>query len=61
VVPLRLNWSLDVVNRARITNRAIAVSATATACVSSAAIALSTLILAVSLLLLRGAVWMHAT
>jgi hypothetical protein len=56
-----LNWSLDVAERARITNRSIALPAMATACVSDARIALSTLILAVSLVLLPGAVWMHAT
>jgi hypothetical protein len=56
-----LNWSPDVAERAHIANRSIALSATATACVSSVRIALSTLILAVSLVLLPGAVWMHAT
>ncbi|TPW05404.1 MAG: hypothetical protein FD125_748 [bacterium] len=58
---LQLNWSLDVAERARITNRSIALSRTATARVSDALIALNTLILAVSLVLLPGAVWMHAT
>ena len=47
--------------RAHIANRSIALPAMATACVSDARIALSTLILAVSLVLLPGAVWMHAT
>ena len=56
-----LNWSLDVAERARIANRSIAFPVMATACVSDARIALSTLILAVSLVLLPGAVWMHAT
>lgn len=57
----QLNWSLDVAERARIANRSIALSRTATARVSDALIALNTLILAVSLVLLPGAVWMHAT
>lgn len=48
-------------NRDRIVNRTIAISATATARASDVRIALSTLILAVSLVLLPGAVWMHAT
>ena len=57
----RLNRSFQLANRAHIADRTIAVMATATACVSDVRIALSTLILAVSLLLLPGAVWMHAT
>lgn len=61
VIILLLNWSLDVAERARIANRSIALSATAAACVSNARIAINTLILAVSLVLLPGAVWMHAT
>lgn len=48
-------------NRADIADRTAAVMATATARASDARIALSTLILAVSLVLLHGAVWMHAT
>lgn len=56
-----LNWSLDVAERARIANRSIALSRTATVRVSDALIALNTLILSVSLVLLPGAVWMHAT
>lgn len=56
-----LNWKLHVTERARIANRSIALSATADALVSDLRIALSTLILAVSLVLLPGAVWMHAT
>ena len=57
----QLNRSFHVANHAHIANRTVAVLATATACVSDARIALSTLILAVSLVLLPGAVWMHAT
>jgi hypothetical protein len=56
-----LNWSFHVANRARIADRSIAITATAMARVSDARIALQTLILAVSLVLLPGAVWMHAT
>lgn len=56
-----LNRSFDVANRARIADRTIAVSAIAMARESNVLIALSTLILAVSLVLLPGAVWMHAT
>ncbi len=48
-------------HRANITRRPAAVTAIAAACVSDARIALSTLILTVSLVLLPGAVWMHAT
>lgn len=48
-------------NRAHIADRNAAVMATAMARASDARIALSTLILAVSLVLLPGAVWMHAT
>ncbi len=55
---LHLNWSFDMANRARITDRTIAI---ASARASNAQIALGTLILAVSLVLLPGAVWMHAT
>lgn len=58
---LPLTWSFDVINRARIIDRTIAVSATVTARASDARIALGTLIIAVSLVLLPGAVWMHAT
>ena len=57
----QLNWKPHVTERARITNRSIALSATADARVSDLRIAMSTLILAVSLVLLPGAVWMHAT
>ena len=57
----QLNWKRQVAQRTDIANRSIALSATATACVSNVRIALSTLILAVSLVLLPGAVWMHAT
>ena len=56
-----MNWSFDVANRACIANRTIAVTATAKARVLDIRIALSTLILAVLLVLLPGAVWMHAT
>lgn len=56
-----LNWSLDVAERADIANRMIALPVAATARVSDALISLNTLILAVSLVLLPGAVWMHAT
>ena len=56
-----MNWSFDLDNRARIANRSIALSATAKVCASDIRIVLSTLILAVSLVLLPGAVWMHAT
>lgn len=56
-----LNWSFDVANHARTADHTIALSAIATVCVSDARIALSTLILTVSLVLLPGAVWMHAT
>jgi len=58
---LYLNWSFDVANRAHFADRTAAVMATATARASDARIALSTLILAVSIVLLPGAVWMHAT
>ena len=57
----QLNWNPHVTDRARIANRSIALSATADARVSDFRIALGTLILAVSLVLLPGAVWMHAT
>ena len=56
-----LNWKLHVAELARIANRSIALSATAKARASDVRIALNTLILAVSLVLLPGAVWMHAT
>ncbi len=56
-----LNWSFDVANHARIPDRTIALAATAVARASDPRIALSILILAVSLVLLPGAVWMHAT
>ena len=56
-----LTWKLHVTERAGIANRSIALSATADARVSDLRIALTTLILAVSLVLLPGAVWMHAT
>ena len=52
---------LPVAHRANITRRPAAVTVIAAACVSDARIAHSTLILAVSLVLLPGAVWMHAT
>lgn len=61
MVTLRINWSFDVAQRARISDRALAISAIASARASNALIALNTLILAVSLVLLPGAVWMHAT
>ncbi|MFA4894139.1 hypothetical protein [Brevundimonas sp.] len=48
-------------HRARIADRAIAVSAIATARAPNALIALHSLILVVTLVLLPGAVWMHAT
>ncbi|MDI1326195.1 MAG: hypothetical protein PSV23_05280 [Brevundimonas sp.] len=48
-------------NSARIADRTIAVSATAMARESNVLIAPRTLILVVSLVLLPGAVWMHAT
>jgi len=50
-----------VAHRANITRRPAAVMAIAVARVSDARITLNTLILAVSLVLLPGAVWMHAT
>ncbi|MFN3930970.1 MAG: hypothetical protein ACK4JY_04400 [Brevundimonas sp.] len=56
-----LNWSVDVAYRAHIADRTIAVSAIAATRAPDALNALSILILAVSLLLLPGAVWMHAT
>lgn len=46
---------------ARIADRTIAIPAVVTARVLDARIALGTLILTVSLVLLPGAVWMHAT
>ncbi len=58
---LALNWSFDVADRAPIANRTIAPAATAMARGSNIHIALNTLILGVSLVLLPGAVWMHAT
>lgn len=61
MVTFYLNWSFDVANRAHIADRNAAVMATAMARASDARIALSTLILTVSLVLLPGAVWMHAT
>ncbi len=61
MITLHFNGSFDVANRARIADRAIAVSAIATARAPNALIALNTLIIAVSLVLLPGAVWMHAT
>ena len=57
----RLNRSFHVANRAHTADRTAAVMAIATARASDARIALSTLILAVSIVLLPGAVWMHAT
>ncbi|MBU1384636.1 MAG: hypothetical protein KKG14_03155 [Alphaproteobacteria bacterium] len=48
-------------HRARIADRTIAVSAIAAMRAPHALNALNILILAVSLLLLPGAVWMHAT
>ncbi|MBU2270198.1 MAG: hypothetical protein KKE52_02735 [Alphaproteobacteria bacterium] len=56
-----LNWSVHVAHRARIADRTIAVSAIAAMRAPHALNALNILILAVSLLLLPGAVWMHAT
>jgi len=61
MVTLRFNRSFDVAHRARIADRAIAVSAIATARAPNALIALHSLILVVTLVLLPGAVWMHAT
>ena len=61
MITLELNWSFDVAHRDRIADRTIAVSAIAMARESNVLIALNTLILAVSLVLLPGAVWMHAT
>jgi hypothetical protein len=61
VIILRLNWSLDVANRARIADRTIAFEATALTAVSGVQTLLNTLILSLSLVLLPGAVWMHAT
>lgn len=58
---LRPNWSFYVANRADIADTVAAVMATATVRASDARFALSTLILAVSIVLLPGAVWMHAT
>lgn len=57
----RLNRSFPLANRAHIADRTIAIMATAMTRASDARFALSTLILAVSLVLLPGAVWMHAT
>ncbi len=61
VATFQLNRSFDVANRAHIASRTVAVMAIATTRESDARIALSTLIIAVSLVLLPGAVWMHAT
>ncbi|MGV8928866.1 MAG: hypothetical protein ACOH1E_03885 [Brevundimonas sp.] len=61
MVTSQLNWSFDVTDRAFIANRTIAFTATAAVRDLDARIALSTLILVVSLVLLPGAVWMHAT
>lgn len=59
VATFQPNRNLDVTHRACIIDRTIATAATARA--SDARIALGALILAVSLVLLPGAVWMHAT
>lgn len=56
-----LNWSFDVADRAPIADRTIALAAIAVSRASTAQIALSTLILGVTLVLLSGAEWMHAT
>ncbi|MFJ6023482.1 hypothetical protein ACIQC9_02625 [Brevundimonas sp. NPDC092305] len=48
-------------HRARTADRRIAAKASAVARASSAELALNTLILGVSLVLLFGAVWTHAT
>jgi hypothetical protein len=56
-----LNRSFDVAHRARIADRTIAITAIAATRALDARIALGTLILSVSLVLLPGAVWMHAT
>ncbi len=56
-----LNWSFDVANRAPIADRTIVLAAIAVSRASAGQIALSTLILGVSLVLLSGAEWMHAT
>lgn len=61
MITSELNWSFDVAHRARIADHTVAVSAIAMARESNVLIALNTLILAVSLVLLPGAVWMHAT
>lgn len=61
MVILPLNWSLDVANRAHIADRAIALKATGLTAVSGVQTLLNTLILGLSLVLLPGAVWMHAT
>jgi hypothetical protein len=56
-----LNRSFDVAPRAHTADRFSAVAAIAMARVSNAAVALNSLILGVSLVLLCGAVWTHAT
>lgn len=61
MVTLCSNRSFDVAHRARIADRPVAALAIATVRVSNTVIALNTLIIAVSLVLLPGAVWMHAT
>lgn len=56
-----LNRSFDLAHTARTADRTIAIPAVVTARVLDARIALGTLILTVSIVLLPGAVWMHAT
>lgn len=56
-----LNWSVHVAHRAHIADRTFAVSAIAAVRAPDGLNALNILILAVSLVLLPGAVWMHAT
>ena len=61
VITLRLNWSFDVAHAVRIADRAIAFEATALTAASGVQTLLNTLILGLSLVLLPGAVWTHAT
>jgi hypothetical protein len=60
-VRLSAELELDLARRAFIADRNAAVMATASVRALNVQIALTALILAVSLVLLPGAVWMHAT
>lgn len=61
VVTVQHNRTFDVPHTIRIADRRSAAKAVALSHVHEAQMALNTLILAVSIVLLLGAVWMHAT